>query len=130
MTTAAASELHTEYRHIRLDADDILAYRDSGGDGPVLLFLHDFASFSGTWNELLRFMPEGFRYIRVDLKGFGFSLQTSQEVVSNFDQAELLNLVIIAILAPQFGLVHLHHILAPLISVNYIVYGSRVCFKG
>ncbi len=97
MTTAAASELHTEYRHIRLDADDILAYRDSGGDGPVLLFLHDFASFSGTWNELLRFMPEGFRYIRVDLKGFGFSLQTSQEVVSNFDQAELLRKFILAL---------------------------------
>lgn len=46
------------------------------------------------------------------------------------DQAELLNLVIIAILPPQFGLVHLHHILTPLRSVNYIVYGSHVCFKG
>ena len=90
MTTAAnPGDLNTEYRHLRLGANDILAYRDSGGDGPVLLFLHDFASFSGTWNELLRYLPEGFRYIRVDLNGFGFSLQSSQEVVSNFDQAEL-----------------------------------------
>ena len=97
MTTAAASELNTEYRHIRLDANNILAYRDSGGDGPVLLFLHDFASFSGTWNELLRFMPDGVRSIRVDLNGFGFSLQTSQDIVSNSDQAELLRKFILSL---------------------------------
>lgn len=90
MTTANVSELNTEYKHLRLDANDILAYRDTGGEGPVLLFLHDFASFSYTWNDLLRDLPEGFRYIRVDLNGFGFSLQNSEDVFSNFDQAELL----------------------------------------
>ena len=89
-TTLPASEHSTEYRHIRLGANELLSCRDSGGEGPVVLFLHDFASFSGTWNELLRFMPQGFRYIRVDLNGFGFSLQSSQDVVSNFDHAELI----------------------------------------
>lgn len=90
MTTAVSSEFRTKYQYLRLGEEEILAYRDSGGEGPVLLFLHDFASFSGSWNELLHYLPEGFRCIRVDLNGFGFSLPGPGEVVSNFDQAELL----------------------------------------
>lgn len=45
------------------------------------------------------------------------------------DQAKLLNLVIIAILTPQFGLIHLHCILAPSQSF-YILYREIVCVSS
>ena len=78
MQTERRTEPHSEYRHIRL-GDDLLACRDSGGEGPTVLFLHGFASFSWTWEAMLRYMPEkGFRYLRVDLAGFGFSLGNSE----------------------------------------------------
>lgn len=91
--TERSAEQHSEYNHLRLD-DDFLAYRDSGGTGDAVLFLHDFASFSWTWEEMLRFMPEEFRCIRVDLAGFGFSLGNSGSAYSVYDQAELVKQLI------------------------------------
>ena len=95
MQTERRAEQHSEYRHIRL-GDDVIACRDSGGNGATVLFLHGFASFSWTWEAMLRHMPEeGFRYLRVDLAGFGFSLGNSETALSIYDQAELVKRLIL-----------------------------------
>lgn len=95
MQTERRAEQHSEYRHIRL-GDDVIACRDSGGNGATVLFLHGFASFSWTWEAMLRHMPEeGFRYLRVDLAGFGFSLGNSEAALSVYDQAELVKRLIL-----------------------------------
>lgn len=94
MPTARSADPHPEYNHFR-QGDEFLAWRDTGGPGkPVVLFVHGFASFSWTWEGLLRFLPEEFRLVRVDLAGFGFSLGNSAHPLSPYDQAALLERLI------------------------------------
>jgi cis-3-alkyl-4-acyloxetan-2-one decarboxylase len=46
---------------------------DSGGDGPVVIFLHGLASDSSTWDNALELEKSGKRLIAFDLLGFGRS---------------------------------------------------------
>lgn len=94
MPMERSADPHPEYNHFR-QGEEFLAYRDSGGTGNVLLFLHGFASFSWSWEELIRFLPEGFRFVRVDLSGFGFSLGNSEHPLSIYDQAALVERLIV-----------------------------------
>jgi pimeloyl-ACP methyl ester carboxylesterase len=50
-----------------------VAYVDSGGDGPVLLFVHGLASSLSFWDLQLPVFAEGYRVIAVDLPGYGAS---------------------------------------------------------
>ncbi len=65
-----------------------IAYYDAGGEHPPVLFLHGFAEYSCTWNSLLELLPEEFRYIRTDLKGFGFSSKNDPAHMTLYDIAE------------------------------------------
>ena len=60
-----------KYKSINIDNVNI-AYREAGRGRPVIL-VHGFASSSYTWLSLIKLMPPGFRYIALDLKGFGHS---------------------------------------------------------
>ena len=86
-------EARPEYTHLRI-GDDIVACRDSGGAGAVVLFLHGFASFSWTWEAVLRQLPPNLRCIRPDFAGFGFSLADPGKPLSVYEQAELIKRLI------------------------------------
>ncbi len=72
-----------------------LAYRDSGGDGPVVIFLHGFAGFSCTWEPLLAHFPAGYRTIRPEgLPELASDEEHDSSV--NYDLAELIGALILA----------------------------------
>lgn len=50
-----------------------LAYVDSGGDGPVLLFVHGLGSNLSLWRESLGAFDDTHRVVALDLPGFGLS---------------------------------------------------------
>lgn len=50
------------------------AYADTGGDGPVIVFVHGLSSYMGFWERQLPvFQAQGFRVLALDLPGFGAS---------------------------------------------------------
>jgi pimeloyl-ACP methyl ester carboxylesterase len=75
------------YKYITLKNVKI-AYKDQGTGQPMLL-LHGFGSFSYTWEKLIKALPQQFRFITVDLKGWGYS-EKCLENTSPFDQAEII----------------------------------------
>src|SRR3990170_5845682 len=58
-----------------------------GGGAPVL-FLHGFPTSSYLWNDVVRFMPEGYRLIVLDQLGFGRSDRPDGAAVSVSGHAE------------------------------------------
>jgi len=77
-----------EYEFIAINGLNI-AYRQQGQGRPVVL-VHGFASFSYTWLSLVKLLPSGFRYIALDLKGFGHSDKPHDKAYSAYDQAGIL----------------------------------------
>jgi pimeloyl-ACP methyl ester carboxylesterase len=77
-----------EYKFININKLNI-AYREEGRGQPVIL-VHGFASSSYTWLTLVRSLPSGFRYIALDLKGFGRSDKPRDKNYSAYDQAKIL----------------------------------------
>jgi pimeloyl-ACP methyl ester carboxylesterase len=51
----------------------VIAYRDSGGSGVPVVFIHGVGSSSATWTELFARMGPGYRLIAADLRGHGRS---------------------------------------------------------
>jgi len=66
-----------------------IAYRQQGQGRPVV-FVHGFASSSYTWLSLVKLLPPTFRYIALDLKGFGRSDKPRDKAYSAYDQADIL----------------------------------------
>ena len=64
-----------------------IAWYDSGGEGDPVLLIHGFAEHGCTWDALLDFLPENYRYIRIDAKGFGYSSKNDPEHLTLYDQA-------------------------------------------
>ncbi len=64
-----------------------LAYTETGEGTPVL-FLHEFASASHTWEKMLPFLTPGHRLIRLDCAGFGHSSPLSENPLTLPQQAE------------------------------------------
>jgi len=54
-------------------APDLHVANDTGGDKPVIIFLHGIASTSATWNPLTPLLKKNYRCITIDLLGFGKS---------------------------------------------------------
>ncbi|MFC1576342.1 alpha/beta fold hydrolase [Candidatus Omnitrophota bacterium] len=77
-----------EYKFITINGINI-AYRQEGQGRPVVL-VHGFASFSYTWLSLVKLLPSGFKYIALDLKGFGRSDKPRDKAYSAYDQANIL----------------------------------------
>lgn len=64
-----------------------IAWYDSGGDGPPVLLIHGFAEYACTWDAVIDLLPDGYRYIRLDVKGFGYSSKNDPEHTTLFDLA-------------------------------------------
>jgi len=77
-----------KYKFININNINI-AYLEEGRGQPVIL-VHGFASSSHTWLSLVKLLPSGFRYIALDLKGFGRSDKPRDKNYSAYDQARIL----------------------------------------
>ncbi|MCF6177357.1 MAG: alpha/beta hydrolase [Victivallaceae bacterium] len=84
--------MNSNYKYIDLQGVKI-AYRDYGSGQPMLM-LHGFGSFSYTWQKLIKHLPQQFRFITVDLKGWGYS-EKSLDKTSPYDQAEIVKELIV-----------------------------------
>ncbi|OGV19607.1 MAG: hypothetical protein A2X47_00575 [Lentisphaerae bacterium GWF2_38_69] len=74
-----------DFKYILVN-DIKIAYTDKGS-GKALLFIHGFASFSYTWQQLISLLPQNYRFITIDLKSFGYSEKICDDNLSPFDQA-------------------------------------------
>lgn len=77
------------YKHIDINGISI-AYTDSGS-GQTVLFVHGFASFSYTWQKMLRCLPQNLRFVTIDLKGCGYSEKICDNYLSPFDHSQILD---------------------------------------
>lgn len=70
----APSELHSPLprKHLVVDGVDI-AYVDSGGDLPPLVFVHGLSSYTAFWEHNLAAFTDTHRVLALDLPGFGAS---------------------------------------------------------
>ncbi|MCB9766233.1 MAG: alpha/beta hydrolase [Alphaproteobacteria bacterium] len=59
-------------QHMRVDGVDI-AYVDSGGSGPPLVFIHGLSSYMGFWEYQLPAFTDTHRVLALDLPGYGAS---------------------------------------------------------
>jgi pimeloyl-ACP methyl ester carboxylesterase len=59
-------------KHIEIDGIDV-AYVDSGGDGPPIVFVHGLSSYMGFWEYQLPHFAQGHRVLALDLPGYGAS---------------------------------------------------------
>ena len=75
-----------DYKHIDVNGISI-AYTDSGGGQPPVLFIHGFASSSFSWMKMIGYMPRKLRFITIDLKGYGYSEKRCDDQLSPFDQS-------------------------------------------
>lgn len=57
-------------------------YTDTGGNGPVVLFIHGWGACTRYFEEVTELL-EGFRCIAVDLPGFGGSMDLAKDVPCN-----------------------------------------------
>jgi 2-succinyl-6-hydroxy-2,4-cyclohexadiene-1-carboxylate synthase len=71
----------------------MLAHRSGGATGVPVTFLHGFTQRGEAWDELIRMLPEGQRWITVDLPGHGRSpdseatiQQSAAEVVALWER--------------------------------------------
>ena len=69
-------------RTVRLSDGENLAYWDSGGDGPVIVFVHGFPENHRSWHSVIAALDAGqtarFRFIAYDLRGHGESTKRGE----------------------------------------------------
>ncbi|MEI8245116.1 MAG: alpha/beta fold hydrolase [Lentisphaerota bacterium] len=78
-----------DYKFVRINRVSI-AYTDRGSGQPIL-FVHGFASFSYTWMKMISFLPQQFRFVTIDLKGYGYSEKKCDAFLAPYDQAVILS---------------------------------------
>lgn len=71
-----------------------LAFYDSGGSGQPVFFIGGFTSFPGEWKKLIDLMPQKYRFLSVDLKGFGNSSKDNPRDLSPLNQASFVAQII------------------------------------
>lgn len=59
-------------KHVVVDGMD-LAYVDSGGDKPPMVFIHGLSSYMGFWEHQVPAFTDDYRVLALDLPGFGAS---------------------------------------------------------
>ncbi len=62
-----------EFKSVSLINGETLRYREVGSGNKLLLLIHGNMTSSKHWQPVLEAMPEGYRMIAVDLRGFGIS---------------------------------------------------------
>lgn len=70
-----------------------IAYWEQG-EGESVVFAHGFADSSTAWSQMVEHLPEGFRYIFYDMKGYGLSDKPRDDKYSVSDQTDILDGVI------------------------------------
>jgi pimeloyl-ACP methyl ester carboxylesterase len=60
-------------KKITLPNGETYGYREQEGDGPTLLLIHGNMTSSKHWDRLMRVLPETYRVVAVDMRGFGES---------------------------------------------------------
>ncbi len=78
-----------DYKFVRINRVSI-AYTDRGSGQPIL-FVHGFASFSYTWMNMISYLPQQFRFVTLDLKGYGYSEKKCDDFLAPYDQAVILS---------------------------------------
>lgn len=58
--------------HVTVDGVDV-AYVDSGGSGPPVVFVHGLSSWLGFWDAQIRHYSGSYRVLALDLPGYGAS---------------------------------------------------------
>jgi pimeloyl-ACP methyl ester carboxylesterase len=90
----AAEQLNIDEQYKFLKMGDLqIAYRELGEGNPVLL-VHGFGASSYTWEYAVQRLPSNYRYILLDLKGFGKSDKPIDDAYRLVDQAAILEHVI------------------------------------
>ncbi len=80
-----------------------IAFQDTGGDGPVILWVHGLSSYASFWEYQMTAFPE-YRSIAIDLPGYGasdrpdapYTMDWFAEVVVSFMDSQGLDHVILA----------------------------------
>ncbi len=75
--------------------DPVHLYYDDIGRGPPILLIHGFGASTFTWHQIMPDLARNHRVIAVDMKGFGRSDKPMDENYSEFDQAALLEQLIL-----------------------------------
>jgi pimeloyl-ACP methyl ester carboxylesterase len=78
-----------DYKFVRINRVSI-AYTERGSGQPIL-FVHGFASFSYTWMKMISHLPQQFRFVTIDLKGYGYSEKKCDSFLAPYDQAVILS---------------------------------------
>lgn len=65
----ASSRLEDRYA----DNGGVKIHYVASGKGPLVVLIHGFADFSGTWNELIPRLTDSYRVAAVDLRGYNLS---------------------------------------------------------
>ena len=78
-----------DYKFVRINRVSI-AYTERGSGQPIL-FVHGFASFSYTWMKMISHLPQQFRFVTIDLKGYGHSEKKCDAFLAPYDQAVILS---------------------------------------
>lgn len=82
-----------EHYHFLKIGDIQIAYREIGEGSPILM-VHGFGVSSYTWEYVVKELPPNYRYIMLDLKGFGNSDKPQDHAYRIADQVAILKQVI------------------------------------
>jgi pimeloyl-ACP methyl ester carboxylesterase len=98
------AELYAPVPYQWAAVDDVnIAFQDTGGDAPVILWVHGLSSYASFWEYQMTAFPEH-RSIAIDLPGYGasdrpdapYTMQWFAEVVVSFMDVQGLDHVILA----------------------------------
>lgn len=87
-----------------LHGDENIEFQDSGGDGPVVLFVPGSFSTPAAWRPVQKLLPQGYRFVSTSLCGYGGTGETRNS--ADFDMGHEIR-VIEAVAAEIGGPVHL-----------------------
>lgn len=62
-----------ELKSVQLSNGETLGYREAGSGDKLILLIHGNMTSSKHWQPVLEAMPDGYRMVAVDMRGFGIS---------------------------------------------------------
>lgn len=76
---SSSAPLQDQRRQVARDGTRLL-YRDFGGSGPPILFLHGLAGYAGEWRSSARLLIDEYRVFALDQRGHGDSERRPQDL--------------------------------------------------
>lgn len=74
-------------QHIDHQGKSLSYYFSGESSGPVVVLLHGFCEDSRMWDDWLKLLPNSYRYLRIDLPGFGNSELTDHLSIESMADA-------------------------------------------